>query len=756
MNTYTNYQLYRTNPKLSGQLKWNLIVSDDISSLSVSDFQLVPISNNALNINPIKHDLILNKHIDNLKRYYELNSKYFYNDYDYIDMQFKTNESIKNDNLDLYPTTYNMGCKRALYTKNQKQFEFFCPLWLEKVESSIEFRLNVYSENKLNNTNALMSSKSLKFDMSKCDDSDYNVLFNKSLHTNFTNYLNNYLYESGIKNGNNSIGKIEFVESKKFSGSTKFTNNCLCLKQNVYENDDVILNEFNQVSLLTETDNSIISAINNSSCICPQLLNFNLCFNLEDIISDHVFELFAKNLVTLNISMDVYVDGVLLETKDFDSEYDFIRKTLIYDTTDNKLNRYIEDKEASNSNYFNVFGKYNISTSNDLYNSLCHWALCANDKYLINTFTGFEGISINYDANKNICEYYNNYQYNDTPDIFVKGDPLLGDCSTRWINTKYIDKWDDFYKYVQYTNEYKTDGTYVSTDNDTFINGIKYYNIPEKLKNTYILGVVLTKRLLSNILNNFKCLYLYGTDKLDALYAYQIDNMLILLTTDARYLTFNRVKNTVIKDIFNRKNYWILTNLIQLMSNSVIPFKTVELNDINSQCFRYDGEIKPKFTSNPSTIKYVDLIPEDFKIQYSYNAIRKTRNWTYDNVPKVKTTKNSLKSIINTDNEYSWFNKNRCMPLKPEISFKHIIDIKNISSISLETKNMIRYDINGEEFLKQISIEKLIEIYGLDKNSSSFNKTVNYLLNLYYMHTSWDFVDDNPSKYEVNITLKLR
>ena len=41
-----NYQLYRTNVLLGGQMKWDLIIDSSQNTLYVSDFHLSPISNN--------------------------------------------------------------------------------------------------------------------------------------------------------------------------------------------------------------------------------------------------------------------------------------------------------------------------------------------------------------------------------------------------------------------------------------------------------------------------------------------------------------------------------------------------------------------------------------------------------------------------------------------------------------------------------------------------------------------------------------
>ena len=55
-----NYQLCRTNPKISGQIKWDLILSSSDSELYISDFSLSPISRHVYQSKSI--DNILNSH----------------------------------------------------------------------------------------------------------------------------------------------------------------------------------------------------------------------------------------------------------------------------------------------------------------------------------------------------------------------------------------------------------------------------------------------------------------------------------------------------------------------------------------------------------------------------------------------------------------------------------------------------------------------------------------------------------------------
>ena len=76
----TNYQLYRTNHLLSGQVKWDMVIKDEVDKLSVGEFHLSPISPNIPYNLDLDEKLLNNDHSENLRLYYEKNKGIFFND----------------------------------------------------------------------------------------------------------------------------------------------------------------------------------------------------------------------------------------------------------------------------------------------------------------------------------------------------------------------------------------------------------------------------------------------------------------------------------------------------------------------------------------------------------------------------------------------------------------------------------------------------------------------------------------------------
>ena len=71
----SNYQLYRTNVYLGGQMKWDLVIDDSVDGLYVTKFNLAPISDNAKAA--FNTYSISDPHEDNIKKYYNSNKSIF-------------------------------------------------------------------------------------------------------------------------------------------------------------------------------------------------------------------------------------------------------------------------------------------------------------------------------------------------------------------------------------------------------------------------------------------------------------------------------------------------------------------------------------------------------------------------------------------------------------------------------------------------------------------------------------------------------
>lgn len=731
-----NYQLYRTNLFLGGQMKWDIIVSNDRNTLYVSDFNISPISNNCT-YNALTDVIINNNHQDNIKLYYSKNKGNFYSEC--IDANFSHNYPLilnADESANIYSNTFDMGCKRSkLYSKYKKQFEFLCPLWLERVDAPIKFKISILDDlNKL-----VLSTKILTL----------NILQNKVFHNKFVNYFNNYINYIGLNTGNDNVINIKFNKPTTISGLNAETG--MVETKTI---DELSKNIISRERPLIEVDNMLINAFKNNNILCKQLFNFNLCFNINDILTGTIGNmLIGRNVI---ISVDVYIGDKLLEKRDFYTEYDHINRYVSGDTSETyNVFDYLHDNEI-----------VDLIDKNKFCQSICHWSLCDNNDYIFNVYNGFAGIIL--DKNDPTITYINNHQYANSPNLLAKNyNPSIN--SIGWINTVEINSWNDFYeKYILNIDEYKHDGVLVG--DNVFINNVKY-NYIGKLSddNFYLLGIKCKSNVLYSITDIIKhdktitCHTIINGE----LYILQIHDLVILLTNNYDNLSFGKF-NDILHDC--DANIDIIGELLKMFNSVIYPdiikfnktivynidnTKMVDLTDITEKRYykydisdtnyvaRYDGKIKPTFTTTvdgqiKSTLYYKDYVTNDnlahsvYALYSSigeplypsidYCAIKKLKNCQYDTLPTVVVSgRNEKVNIYKNVYEYNWFNKSKCLILHSNFTNDVFVNTGDTIVFDDIINDMIanQYKISD---IKLIAYIRSLYDYYIDKNYSSTNK----------------------------------
>ena len=725
-----NIQLYKTNLFLGGQLKLDMIIDNNSNSLYVSNMYLSPISNNIPYIYKSDENLLKNKHQDNVKRFFNTIQGHFYNEE--LQSEFNHNWPLINidTNNEVYSNTFNMGCKRTKhYNAYKKQFEFFCPIWIEKLKenSVLTFTINIKSED--DNTKNV-ATKKLIIDLSNKND-------------RFSNYLYNYFKDAGLFDGNDDLINIKL--NKQFATISGLdVSNGIFLTKNI---DSIVNNITFRERPLMEVDNMLIESFKNNTMICKQLLNFNLCFDLSDIFSISLFNLMlGKNV---SISVDVDIDGTPLDKKDFYSNYDYINRTSNYDLKDDISNvlSYLHDNEC-----------VDLINKNKFAQNIIHWSLSDNNDYIFNVYNGFSGLYIDDVYGKEIY-YENNHQYGNAPNVLsTKLNEKQN--TTNWINIRTINNsFKEFYKYIIQTNKYKTDGILIE-NGVKYINNIKY-NITDVNKEYYALCLHVSSKVISMIYESFDLL-----DISDRLKILILEDLMLLISDDINEFSFKNMYDMCTIYLLNNKNEYI-ENLLKVMNSKIDPelillntslywntcdgpskdIKEVTYfknNETSEYVIRYDGKLKPTFVEANNYLYYKDtIIPnktDKYYKKYSnsgyeplfpsinYCAIKTIQNWEYD-IPQ--------KELINTT-EYSWFNNNACIVILPKLQFN--IEVKHISKIENITTTIDEFVYN-----------KLKETYAeVDKNK------ILYIKSLYDITYDWNYISNDIDNYIYTITMKLK
>ena len=199
-----NFQLYRTNVLLGGQIKWDVILNSSSSQLYVENFNLSPISDNVIYSYDTIHNPLNNSHQDNVKIFYYSLRDTFYNEA--LDVKYSSNWPIlvdDNEQIECYSNMYDMGCKRSkIHNIYGKQFEFLCPVWIEKLDNAtnpLKFEILI----KLVENNTVISRNVLE--LTELDSSTY-------FHNKFVKYFNKYLNDSKLDVGDDKILNINFED----------------------------------------------------------------------------------------------------------------------------------------------------------------------------------------------------------------------------------------------------------------------------------------------------------------------------------------------------------------------------------------------------------------------------------------------------------------------------------------------------------------------------------------------------------------
>jgi hypothetical protein len=449
----------------------------------------------------------------------------------------------------------------------------------------------------------------------------------------------------------------------------------------------------------------------------------------------------------LSISVDVYVGNNLLEKRDFDTEYEYIPKKVIYN--DGSL-----DEDINVLNYLIDYKCIDLAGSNKYSQQVCHWSLCDNNDYIFNLYNGFSGYSV---SDGKIIQA--NHQYGKTPSLDTARHSNFTN-NTGWLNMFSFSEWADFYIFV---SEIRDNRSKMSVFGEKlFVNDVKYTK--SVTKPIYFCGLQVSSSLFTKIANNYEHTSLYG-------------NMIVITNGDVvMFVSDNLDEFTYrsIKDGLERVESTdpIFTSFIDVFLSYVTPsvitissslvaervpgptYLTDEMtyykdNGHSEYVMRYDGKIKPTFVTR-RTLYYKDYVSDDrsngtsnlqsssygqyvitgyeplFK-SIGYHSILSTE-MDYNSIPIVSYTERENVPLIQAP-EYKWFNNGWALGVKDEHNFELIKTV--------------------DDDLEYMVCEYLKGFYG--------KENISYIRNLYNISYDWEYESlTNINEYRYNIKLKLK
>ena len=403
-----NYQLYRTNVLLGGQLQLDLVTSSKSGArLRVDNAHLSPISPMVPFTYSPQENILLYEHKDNIREFYKKIEGSFYQPF--VNPELSHDWPIIWPTKDTKPTdtapkryndTYIYGCRRMPYDRYNEQFQILVPLWLEDVQESLRLVINIWSMVEDSNGKLVRSSnpepvahKFLEFRPDASGD-DFDAKFSRYLFEYFR-YIK--IYGSKEQSGSQVIN-IDFDGTSSVHG-LEVTSGNLTTKELPSIVDNILYRE----RPLMEVDNMIIESFKNNHMICKQLVNFGVCFSMQDFITPSL----TKELLgsPFQVSVDVYVDGKQLDKKDFFNNYEEIGLHTI--SEQGSALEIQDDPDTNTLSYLKDYSCLDLIDKNKLSQNIIHWSVGGQNDYIFNVYGGFGSRDANSDRRN--THYYDVY-----------------------------------------------------------------------------------------------------------------------------------------------------------------------------------------------------------------------------------------------------------------------------------------------------------------------------------------------------------
>jgi len=346
------YQLFRTSPSISGQVRLDIMVNKDQKTQDISgdDIHIVPISDNIIFNESNKRPILNYSHLDNIKNLYREIGDDFYN----TDGEYTENSWLFDpDNVkDPYSHTYMAGIKRMRYTRYNKQFSYMIPIWISEYTDFNKLRFVCHAGS--DNRDVIMSSFKLSPDIIR--------------------YLQEYMDMSATGSYvSDNLINVDFDNRKSFIQGVQANVGQYMVRDTSYVMDFLLKRE----RPILEFDSILLDLFRQNNMIAQQILNLNFVFNIEDISGAWPeYYLYNKKI---GIWIDVQYDNKSLEYKDLYTNYQYIPK---YDlasgiSTDDNILDYMSDYKC-----------LDLVDANKFTQPVFHWALVDNPNYMFNLYSG--------------------------------------------------------------------------------------------------------------------------------------------------------------------------------------------------------------------------------------------------------------------------------------------------------------------------------------------------------------------------------
>ena len=372
--SFRNIQLYRTSPLLSGNMQWDLVLSPFTPSMMIVDsFHISPISDLIPYTYRKDEYLLATTHQHNIKTFYERTKSNFFSSVAPADLL--SDWPIERAGLKNWDDTYWAGAKRIDRSRYDRTVSVLVPLWVEQA-SGFRFTITVSKGR---------DARSKTVEIRRSRDP-------QSFHDELGNYIYNYLVHVGIapeQGGNNKCISVNFKD-----GQARITG--LDVSTGILETksiDQLARNLLYRERPLLENNTRICDVYKTSNIITPQLMNFNLLFNISDFFGDEPGD------YKISVTTSAIGSGDEIEIMDLYTNHHFIPRPEFIPQDKKDRDRFVlQDTNALD--YLKDYTITDIIHSNKIVQPVCHWVYQDNRSHLFNVYDGFGNFSRGEDGKK--------------------------------------------------------------------------------------------------------------------------------------------------------------------------------------------------------------------------------------------------------------------------------------------------------------------------------------------------------------------
>ena len=737
------YQLVRTSPYLSGQVRWDLIVNP---SREIGDVYIRPISDNI--VYNRTGSALGSRHVDNVKQLYNTIEDVFFESIS----KFNSIGALYNSGyeLDPYDHTYEMGVRRISYSLYNKQFSFLCPIWIsEDIDySKLSFRLSIQDANPSGRRN--------------------NIIVSIRLHDRVVEYISEYM-SSGADGTSLSDDLIGF----KFDPIDAHITGLQVDKGRLSTIDihDVISNLISIERPMMEFDDMIAKQFRYNHIVAQQLLNLNLVFDLQDLVGDVADTLLGHDL---NITCRVYYGDNVLELKDLYTNYTFIPSYEMETRgmTGPNVLEHLQDYKAKD-----------LAHVNKVVQPIFHWALLENPDIIYNMYDGFGPCFTDIDGVHRIQGTYYN-QSNLAIDNYDVMENSLGWCSHYDLHSS-----NTFTEVVT-----RTELTRINLDKDVIWVNYNKFDLTTEQSRPSKMSIGTIKYVSENQVPTDDSIHVGDSLKV-VIRKINDEKRVWIMSKDNDNLTLRSIYNTLMNDIatspdnsdfINLKSIikllyekWIPPHKIEIY-NSIYPYCPVNIdtdNTVNTYCrdvvsykkynnyvyiYRYSGNIIPLFISTDDRrynevykykqwSKVEDIVPSEYSKLLNMKYLPEYPKFvedpeTNDSPRGLHIDDNSFYSLTScrfNDKRDEWYN-----------TFKGEYTWKNDSRIYILPEE-VSFSLTSSTDIEQRAKQKLYEYIFNLMGRSYDDWLANWLSSIYKINIDFDYVSDRSLDIIYHIKYRL-